>query len=120
MPAYSYQPETVTEMAKVSPACVSGASMRLGAENAEPLLVCLDSMLRYARAYKARFGDPVGEDGFLGDEVGKVLAGLRALLNGDGAVAMERDRTTDSKDNGVCEALYWHCCAAAGLDGETL
>jgi hypothetical protein len=73
----------------------------------------------YAKAYRARYGQGVADDGALGDEFGRTIAGIRYLLNGDGAVAMRRGITTDSKDNGCIESMYWAACAASGHDGNS-
>jgi hypothetical protein len=48
------------------------------------------------------------------------LTGIRGLLNGDGAVAHERGLSGDSKDNGVCEAIFWDAMDAAGYTEEDL
>lgn len=112
------QPETLAEIAKLPCGTVSEASMRLGVTQHEPLLVAMDAMLRYAKAYSTANEGLVGGDAFLSDPFFEVIRGLRALLNGDGAVAMERGVTTDSKDNGVIESLYWHACREAGIDGD--
>jgi hypothetical protein len=116
---YRYQPETLAELAKVPRGTVNEASANLGALNHEPLLVCLDSLIRYAKAYRQRYdGDPLAEDGVLGPHFEDALFAIRRLLDGDGAVAMERGITTDSKDNGVCESLYWRARSIAGFQGE--
>ncbi len=112
------QPETRAEIRKLPHGTVSEASMRLGVANNEPLLVAMDAMLRYAKAYSTRNEALLGSDRFLSDPYFEAIKGIRALLNGDGAVAMERNITTDSKDNGVIESLYWHCCREAGIDGD--
>lgn len=114
------QSETAAALAKVPANTVAKQSANLGVTHGEPLLVAMDAMIRYAKAYKRRYEENLGEDGVLGEEFGKAISGLRALLNGDGAVAMERDITTDSKDNGVIEEMYWQACKIAGLDGDSL
>ena len=105
-----------------TPGTIASASHQRGMDNAEPLIVAMDSMLRYAKAFERAYGSKVGADGVLGKEYARVISGLRGLLNGNGAVAMERERgiTTDSKDNGVIEALYWECCRVSGLDGDNI
>lgn len=112
------QPQTVTEIAKLTPGTVAEASMTLGVREHEPLLIAMDAMLRYAVAYEKAYESKLGTDGVLGDEWFSAVAGIRGLLNGQGAVAMERDISTDSKDNGVIESIYWLACAATGIDGE--
>lgn len=115
-----WQEETEAEFDKVPSGTVAAQSMALGRVGREPLLVAMDAMLRYAKAYRKAFDSPVGDDGFLGSYYTDAISGVRGLLNGDGAVAMERGISTDSKDNGVIESLYWHCCREAGLDGDNL
>jgi hypothetical protein len=120
---FNLQPETrnaIADLYEKAQGTVSAASMALGVRENEPLLVAFDAMIRYAKAHQKRFESPLGEDYVLGPEFGQVIAGLRALLNGDGAVAHEKDITTDSKDNGVLESLYWKACEIAGLDGNDL
>lgn len=120
MTTYNMQPETIALLRSVPPRTVADESARLGVRDCEPLLIAMDSMIRYAKAYRIAQDSPVGEDGVLGPEFGNVIAGLRALLNGDGAVAMERGLTTDSKDNSMIESMYWTACKLAGLDGDNL
>jgi len=113
---YRLQPETSAELEKVPPGTVASSAARLGALQGEPLLYAMDGMLRYAKAYRARFdGSALADDGVLGDEWLAAAKGIRGLCNGDGAVAMELGRTTDSKDNGMIEAIFWHAIAAAGF-----
>ena len=106
------------KLAVMAPGTVALAEMKLGVKHGEPLLVALDGMVRYAKAYAKRNGAPM--DAFLGKYFAQAIAGLRGLCNGDGAVAMEREISTDSKDNGTLESLYWTACAAAGMDGDNL
>lgn len=112
---YRYQPETLAQAAKLTPRTVAEHSHKLGAENCEPLLVCLDSLLRYAKAHELRFESKLFEDGFLGEPWLVAVTHVRKLLNGNGAIALERGITTDSKDNGVCEGTFWAALDAAGF-----
>lgn len=119
---YTYQPETIAQVTKLTPGTIAHQSHLLGMHSAEPLIVALDSMIRYAKAHKARFESPLAEDYFLGPQWLEAVKGIRALLNGDGAVAHELGRTTDSKDNGACEGMFWAALEAAGFadDSETV
>ena len=110
--------ETKQEIDKLTPGTIAAESMRVGRIHDEPLLICMDSLLRYAKAYRKAYAAPVGDDGFLGPCFADAIKGIRGLLNGQGAAAMEHDIFIDSKDNGVIEALYWICCKEAGLDGD--
>lgn len=115
---YNAQPETLDELGKLTPNTVSHQSAWIGYNHGEPLLVAMDAMLRYAKAYATANESLIGGDGFASDPFKQAIQGIRALLNMDGGVAFERDRNTDSKDNGVIEALYWHACREAGIDGD--
>lgn len=115
-----YQNETIQEIRKLTDGTIAAHSAQLGAHENEPLLVCMDALLRYAKAYKRAYDTPIGNDNVLGHGYIKALVGVRILLDGMGAVAMERSISTDSKDNGVIEALYWECCKVAELDGDNL
>ncbi len=103
-----------------SPGTVALQEMELGVAGAEPLLMAMDGMIRYAHAYRKRFDSPLGDDcgpqreGWL-----DVVKGIRQMCNGDGVVAMERDGyTRDSKDNGTLESLFWAALEAAGIKEE--
>lgn len=115
-----FQEETVAALNKVPHGTVSYRAARLGVYEAEPLLVTMDAMIAYAKAYQVRFEDPVGNDYVLGVSFNKIISGVRELLNGDGAVAMRRGITTDSKDNSCIEQMYWDACRLAGVDGNDL
>jgi hypothetical protein len=113
-----YQDETREEYENIATSCrgtVAHQSAALSMNEHEPLLVALDSLLRYAKAYRKRFLQPLAEDGVLGDPWLDAAKGIRALLNGDGAVAMERGISTDSKDNGMLEGLFWRAIETAGF-----
>jgi hypothetical protein len=119
----NWQPETVKlceKLERMAPGTISEQSHRIGRTEGEPLLVCLDGVLRYAKAYRKHFDGPLSEDGFLGPAWLKVAMGLRELLNGDGAVAMETGRTTDSKDNGTADGIFMAALKAAGFGEEVL
>lgn len=94
---------------------VEHQSHALGMAHGEPLIVAFEALLRYAVAYQSRQGSPLASDGVLGEPYLDAIRGLRSLLNGDGAVAMERGVTTDSKSNGVLESVFWHCIKAGGF-----
>jgi hypothetical protein len=110
--------EAKAEIAKLRPGTVAADDVLRGIAGHEPLLFAMDGMLRYARAYQKSYGRTVREDSLLGDYFRDVIRGIRGLLNGPGAVAMEQGIETDSKNNGVIESLYWLACKAAGLDGD--
>jgi hypothetical protein len=113
------QPETKAHLTRPTPGTVAWQSQNVGLEHGEPLVLILDGLLRYAKAHAARYGSPVAEDYVLGKYWLEALQGIHGLLDGAGAVALERNRTTDSKDNGVCEAIYWDARDAAGFPDES-
>jgi hypothetical protein len=124
---HSAQPETIAAMEKLLATCpgsVAARDARVGWEAAEPLLVMMDSAIRLAKAYRARFDAPVGDDYMARPEISGILSGIRGMLNFDGGHKMELDardldaRLTDSKDNGTIEALFWKACEIAGIDGN--
>ena len=100
---------------KLTPGTISSAAHNLGMRQAEPLIVMMDALISYASAYRCRFERPLNEDGFLGQPWLEAAKGVRALLNGDGAIAMKRGITTDSKDNGTVEAMFWNALSVAGF-----
>ncbi len=110
------QRETLAAINKLDPKCVDMASMRLGINHGEPLLLAMDGLLRYAKAHHARYEGKLSEDHTLGPEWLKAIKAIHALLNGDGAAAMEKGITTDSKSNGVLEEIYWAAIHAAGFE----
>lgn len=128
MKPYSYTTETLDAFTKLENTCPGTVALRyadFGMRNHEPILVMIDSAIRYAKAYRARFDQPIGDDYMARDEFASILKGIRAFLNFDGGVAMEAAANSghfahDSKDNGMIESLYWTACEIAGLDGETI
>lgn len=107
-------------MDEIPVGCMNARSARLGLYEGEPLLVIADALLSYAKAYKARFGDMVGKDRIFAPAVTDMLAGLKALLDGDGAVANRRGIVTDSKDNSCLSQIIEATCEAAGIDFQEL
>ena len=112
---YTLHPFTVAELAKIPKNTVAEQSAKRGVMRAEPILLGLDGMLRFAHAYVSKHGSPIADDYVARPEFIGALRGIHGLLNFDGAVAMERGYNTDSKDNGVCEAIYWEALRVAGL-----
>lgn len=112
------QLETIHAVARLDPKCVDAHSTRLGITNGEPLLVAMDGLLRYAKAYEKRFEGKLAQDSCLGDYWIDAIKGLHGLLNGDGVVAMERGITTDSKSNGVIEYVYQEALKVAGFNDQ--
>jgi len=98
-----------------SPGTVAAQGHHLGVEWGEPLLYGLSGAVRYAYAHHARYEGWLADDYVLGPAFLDWLKGLRALLNGEGCVAMEHGVTRDSKDNTVCESLFWQALTAAGF-----
>lgn len=114
------QSETVAALAKVPVGTVSAKSSRLGVYEGEPLLVIADALLSYAKAYRGRFEDPIGNDYVCAEAFADMLRGVKTLLDYDGGVAMRRGITTDSKDNGAMFDIIEATCAAAGIDYQEL
>lgn len=112
------QPETRRELARIPKGTVAEDDAQYGQRYQEPLLVAFDAMLRYAKAYRKAYDGPLGDDSFLGPLFSDVIRGLRGLLNGQGAAAMETGRGTDSKDNSMLEHLFERICDIAGLEAD--
>jgi hypothetical protein len=112
---YRYTPETIAQANRLPAGTVAEHAHKYGMEQGEPLIVAMDAMLKYAQTYRRRFESPLAEDFVLGDYWKSAIVGLRNLLNGDGQVAMAKDITTDTKDNGCVEALFWDAMKAAGF-----
>lgn len=129
--SYSWQDETreaFEHIATTSPGKVSHRDAMLSLTAADPALVMMDSAIRWIKAYRARFEQPVADDYMASPEISGILSGIRGLLNFDGGAKMERDARdpslcsdwTDSKENGMIESLYWKACELAGIDGDSI
>ena len=105
---------------KLKPGCVAMQSHIRGTSNQEPLTFGLAGMVQYAQAYKARHETKLCEDYVLGPLFLQTLTGLRGVLNGDGAIAMQLGVSTDSKDNGVCESIFWQAMNESGFTEKDL
>lgn len=114
------QKETLKQAEILDGKTMAHQSHYLGACNDEPLLFAMDGMLRYAKAYKQHFEGNLADDNVLGECWLDTVKGIRGLLDGDGAVAMERNITTDSKDNGVIEGVFWDALKVAGFTDTDL
>ena len=111
-----FQEETIKHYRLLKDGTVSQHAHMIGLHEMEPLIVAMDAMLRYAKAHKKAYGSDLSNDGVLGDYFLDTIKGLRGLLNGMGAVAMERNITTDSKDNGCVEGMFWDCVSNGGFE----
>ena len=104
---------------KIPRGTVAHSAHSLGVADMEPLTRGLEDAVRFAVAYEKRFGGKIASDGsILGDSFREWIEGLHGLLNGDGCVAMERNITTDSKDNSYCEDVYCLAMEEAGFEEE--
>lgn len=109
------QPETLEAFERIPKGTISHKAHQVGIRSFEPLIFALDGMIRYAKSHADRFGSNLSEDYVLGPKFLSTVQGLRGLLDGNGAVAHEMGYTTDSKDNGACEAMFWAAMNAAGF-----
>jgi hypothetical protein len=109
------QNESYDEIDKLEKGTVEWQAHKLGLKEGEPLLYALDGLLRYAKAYKRRYGSDLASDYALSEPWLDALKSIRFLLAGYGAVAMERDISTDSKSNGDCEGIFWQAIEIAGF-----
>lgn len=117
---YRYTSETIAHANKLTVGTVSEQAHKYGMEHGEPLLIMLDSLLKYAQTYQRRFEGPLAQDYVLGKLWLQSAVGIRGLLNGDGQVAMAKDITNDTKDNGCLEALFWDAMRAGGFTEEDM
>lgn len=117
---WAFTLDTVLAAEKIPADTVSEQSHKLGMMHGEPLIMAMDCAMQYANSYHSAYGGRLKDDGVLGEHWLDWVKGLHGLLNGDGAVAMQRGITTDSKCNGAMEEMYWKALAAAGFKEEDL
>jgi hypothetical protein len=70
----------------------------------EPVMVLMDTLLRYAEKHERRFESKLSEDYFLGPAWLQSIMGVRTLLNGEGDF-----------DGGTLEELFWKALEVAGF-----
>jgi hypothetical protein len=110
-----YQPETIAAGMILTPGTVNAKAHSIGMTEGEPLIVIIDGLIRYAKAYEMRFGSKLGTDYVLGVAWLEMIKNVHALLDGDGAIGWERGISTDSKDNGVLSSLCMTALEVAGF-----
>jgi hypothetical protein len=118
-----YQPETIEAMERLATQCPRTRAFqeaKLGMSEAEPLLVMMDAAIRYIKAYTKENDRKMVDDCMAAPEIRSILSGIRGFLNFNGGVAYEKGITTDSKDNGMIESLFWKACDLAGIDGNDI
>lgn len=129
MPAVSFQHETLAaldHLRKTCPGTLAEQSAAAGFRMGEPYLLIMDQLIRIAKAYKAEFDRPMGEDYMARPEFAGMLSGVRGMLSFDGAALWEANansttrKSRDTKDNGMLESLYWTACEIAGIDGNDI
>ena len=118
--SYNYQPETLTAFDKIPKGTVAHQTHCLGMNGTDPIIVILDSLIRYAKAHEANLGSKLSQDYFLGPCFLSALTSTRELLNGNGGVANEISASTnapcrDSKDNVACERMFWNAMEISGF-----
>lgn len=117
---YKYNRATIDEANKLTPGTVSEQAHKRGMIDGEPLIVAMDALHKYAAAYALRFENGLAEDYVLGPIWLEAAKSIRGLLNGDGALALAAGITTDSKDNGCIEAMFWAALKVAGFEEKDL
>jgi hypothetical protein len=115
---FRYSAETIAHANRITVGVVNEQAHKQGMMEGEPLTVAMDCMLKYAEAYRERYEAGLAEDYVLGDCWRDAIKGLKGLLDGDGAIAMRRGITTDSKDNGALDSLYHDALRVAGFTPE--
>jgi hypothetical protein len=115
---FRYTYATTEAARKLNRGTVDEHAHLMGMRQGEPIIVMLDCLLQYALVYKVRYEGNLADDQVLGDYWLDALKAVRGLLNGDGAVAMHRGITTDSKSNGACEDVYWEARRVAGFPDD--
>ena len=116
---YEYQQETADEYDRLESSqhgTQAHSDVRLGINNYEPLIVILDSCIRYAKAHEYAYESKLAEDRYSVRYLKQVLSGVEGLLNCRGAVCLERDLKNDSKDGAFCEKLLNVAYEVAGID----
>lgn len=117
---YKYSAETIAQANTLPNGTVAEHAHKYGMENGEPLIVAMDCLLKYAEAYRQRFDSNLMDDYVLGPIWLDAAKGIRGLLNGDGVVAMKKDISTDTKDNGCVESMFWSALKLAGYEGKDI
>lgn len=124
---FRYTMATIDEARKLKSGTISQAAHFMGMRQGEPLIVMMDCLLQYALVYRNRFDGPLAQDYVLGDYWLEAAKAIRGLLNGDGVIAMQhgviamqRGITTDSKDNGCLESVFWKAMEVAGFKESDL
>lgn len=115
---YALQAATTAALTKLPSNSVSQAGAQLGVQHGEPVLVIADALLRYANAYAGHWGEPAANDANLRRHLLAMLKATKALLDYEGAVALELNVTTDSKDNGALWDILETAKTAAGITEE--
>lgn len=116
---YRYSAETVAQANRLPVGTVAEQAHKSGMEQGEPLIIAMDALIKHAEAYSIRFEQPLAEDYVLGPQWLDAAKALRGLLNGDGAIALKKGISTDTKDNGSVEGMFWDALQIAGYTEET-
>ena len=115
-----YQSETIEQYLKLEKGSMAFAAHTKGLKENEPIIIAMDAMIRYAKAYSKAYDISLSCDYVLGQNWLEIVKGIRGLCDGDGAVAMENEITTDSKDNGCIEGMFWDALNIAGYTEKDL
>lgn len=117
---FRYSAETIAHANRIPVGVVNEHSHKTGMTEGEPIIVMMDCLLKYAETYRERFEVNLADDQCLGEWWLDAAKAVRRLLNGDGVVAMKRGITTDSKDNGAVEGMFWDAVRIAGFDADAV
>lgn len=106
---WDYSQALLKETARIPHDTVAEAEQRKGMLTAEPVIIAMDALYKYAVAHALEYDSTLSEDSFLGPEWLQAITGVRALLNGAGHF-----------DGGTLEGLFWQALEASGFEESDL
>ena len=119
-PEYTYHPKVAELIAKLNPATISGAGALYGHNKCEPLLVMIDSALKWAESYYINYHHKIAEDSLSGRQIKNILTACKCLIEHNSPLKDNYNLTFDPKDDGTLYSLIMFACMLGGFREEEI
>lgn len=119
-PKYFYHPKVAELISKLNPSTISGAGAIYGHNKCEPLLVMIDSAIKWAESYYITYKVKIVSDNIQGEQLKNILKACKILSEFDSPLNADYDLTFDPKDDGTIYDLIVFAAALGGFELEDI
>jgi hypothetical protein len=117
-PEYHYHPKVAEFINRLTPGTIAFAGAVYGHNKCEPLLVMIDSVIKWVDEYYGLYGHPIVEESAHAEQIKNILTACKNLLGYNSSMKSAYRLTFDPKDDGTLFNLIELAADIAGFDME--